>query len=172
MTNYGIKCTKNYNLPIHRPLRKDFQATEEAFSPVLQNMKFLNFFLLVMVIFALLDPDPDTDPLTWLNPDPKHCQNVNYLFVKKASDLIFFNLLQPSPSLPTVTLYVASFGLRLCLQGYQLGFQSWRRVSGWVSENLTLNSTNRKLIFPFSEWSFSRLDQWETFYPFSLLKTE
>jgi hypothetical protein len=22
------------------------------------------------VIFALLDPDPDMDPLTWLNPDP------------------------------------------------------------------------------------------------------
>jgi hypothetical protein len=30
--------------------------------PALQNMKFLNFFLLLRVIFALLDPDPD--PLT------------------------------------------------------------------------------------------------------------
>jgi hypothetical protein len=38
-------------------------------------MKFLDFFsLLLWVIFALLDPDPDIpnadpDPLTWLNPD-------------------------------------------------------------------------------------------------------
>ncbi len=32
-------------------------------------MKFLNFFLLLWD-FALLDPDPDTDPLTRLNPDP------------------------------------------------------------------------------------------------------
>ncbi len=31
-------------------------------------MKSLNFFLLLWIIFALLD----TDPLTWLNPDPKH----------------------------------------------------------------------------------------------------
>jgi hypothetical protein len=31
-------------------------------------MKFLNFFLLLWVTFALLDPDPD--PLTRLNPDP------------------------------------------------------------------------------------------------------
>ncbi len=31
-------------------------------------MNFLHFFLLLCVIFALLDPDPD--PLTPLNPDP------------------------------------------------------------------------------------------------------
>jgi hypothetical protein len=38
---------------------------------VLQNMKFLNFFLFLWVLFALLDsdPNPDLDPLTWLNPD-------------------------------------------------------------------------------------------------------
>ncbi len=29
--------------------------------PALQNMKFLNFFLLFWVIFALLDPDPDSE---------------------------------------------------------------------------------------------------------------
>jgi hypothetical protein len=34
--------------------------------PTLQNMNFLNFFLFLWVIFALLDPDP----LTRLNPDP------------------------------------------------------------------------------------------------------
>ncbi len=56
---------------------KDVQVTEEAFSsqrehPTLQNIKILNFFLILWAIFALLDPDPDTDPLTWLNPDPKH----------------------------------------------------------------------------------------------------
>jgi hypothetical protein len=37
-------------------------------------MKFLKKFLLLCVIFALMDPDPDSeydpDPLTWLNPDP------------------------------------------------------------------------------------------------------
>jgi hypothetical protein len=37
--------------------------------PALQNMIFLNFFLLLWVIFALLDPDADPDPLTRLNPD-------------------------------------------------------------------------------------------------------
>jgi hypothetical protein len=34
-------------------------------------MNFYNFFLLLWVIFALLDPDPD--PLTRLNPDPQPC---------------------------------------------------------------------------------------------------
>jgi hypothetical protein len=39
--------------------------------PALKNMKFLYFFLLLLwVIFALLDPDTDPDPLTRLNPDP------------------------------------------------------------------------------------------------------
>jgi hypothetical protein len=44
---------------------KDAQATGEAFSPqkrtsstVLKNMKILDFFLFLWVIFALLDPDP------------------------------------------------------------------------------------------------------------------
>ncbi len=31
-------------------------------------MKFLNFFLFTRVMFAL--PDPNPDPLTWLNTDP------------------------------------------------------------------------------------------------------
>ncbi len=34
----------------------------------LQNMKFLYFFLILCVIFALLDPDPD--PATIINADP------------------------------------------------------------------------------------------------------
>jgi hypothetical protein len=33
-----------------------------------EKMKFINFFLCLCVIFALLDPDPDADPGT-LNPD-------------------------------------------------------------------------------------------------------
>jgi hypothetical protein len=33
-------------------------------------MKFINFFLFLWVIFALLEPDSDTDPGTPLNPDP------------------------------------------------------------------------------------------------------
>ncbi len=36
-------------------------------------MKFLKFFLLLWVIFAFLDPDPD--PLTRLNPDPIGIRN-------------------------------------------------------------------------------------------------
>jgi hypothetical protein len=36
--------------------------------PPVQNMKFLKLFLLLWVIFALLDPDPD--PATQLYPDP------------------------------------------------------------------------------------------------------
>ncbi len=34
-------------------------------------MKFLNFFVLLWVIFALLDPYPDPVPPTQLNPDPQ-----------------------------------------------------------------------------------------------------
>ncbi len=43
-------------------------VTEEDFRehPAVQNLKFLNFFLLLRVIFALLDPDP----LTRFNLDP------------------------------------------------------------------------------------------------------
>ncbi len=36
--------------------------------PVLKNMKILDFFLFLWVIFALLDPDPD--PATHINADP------------------------------------------------------------------------------------------------------
>ncbi len=36
--------------------------------PALQKMKFINFFLCLWVIFALLDTDPD--PGTPLHPDP------------------------------------------------------------------------------------------------------
>jgi hypothetical protein len=32
--------------------------------PAPQKMKFINFILCLWVIFALLDPDPDTDPGT------------------------------------------------------------------------------------------------------------
>ncbi len=51
---------------------KKVQVTEEAFSSqkrehtALQNIKFLNFFLLLLVNFAFLDPYP----LIRLNPDP------------------------------------------------------------------------------------------------------
>jgi hypothetical protein len=53
---------KNYNLPIPRPpskLQKKPLALKRK-HPALQNMKFLKFFLLLWVIFALLDPDPDS----------------------------------------------------------------------------------------------------------------
>ncbi len=92
---------KNYNLPIPLGLHKEcssyrrsLQLSKEAI-PTLQNMNFSKFFLLLWLIFALLDPDPDaesgdtdpiesgacvrsrvadpdpdSDPLTRLNPDP------------------------------------------------------------------------------------------------------
>ncbi len=38
--------------------------------PALQKMKFVNLFLCLWVISALLDPDSDTDPGTPLHPNP------------------------------------------------------------------------------------------------------
>ncbi len=65
---------KNYNLLIPRPPERKSKPQKRLSAlkrehPALHNMKFLNFFLLLWVIFALLDPD--TDALTWLNPDPR-----------------------------------------------------------------------------------------------------
>jgi hypothetical protein len=58
---------KNYNLHIPRPpyrtskLQKKPSAFERE-HPALQNMKFLNiFFYFLLVIFALLHPDPDSE---------------------------------------------------------------------------------------------------------------
>jgi hypothetical protein len=48
---------------------KVVQATVQEKPSVRQNMKFLDFFLFLRVIFVLLDPVPY--PLT-LYPDPKH----------------------------------------------------------------------------------------------------
>jgi hypothetical protein len=55
---------KTYNLPIPRPLLRmsKLQKKPSALKrehPALQNMKFLHFFLLLWVIFALLDPDSE-----------------------------------------------------------------------------------------------------------------
>jgi hypothetical protein len=54
--------------------------------PTLQNMNFYKFFLLLWVIFALLDPDPDpesgsgsTGPIesgSNPDPDPKPCLRI------------------------------------------------------------------------------------------------
>jgi hypothetical protein len=76
--NYNIGTGTHSSAPI-----KDVQATEEAFSPQKRtsstsNMKFLNFFLFMWIIFALLDPNSDsgygsTDLIeSGSNPDPKH----------------------------------------------------------------------------------------------------
>ncbi len=57
---------KNCNLPIPRPpksmskLQKKPSALKRGHPP-LQNMNFYKFFLLLWVIFALLDPDPDSE---------------------------------------------------------------------------------------------------------------
>ncbi len=72
---------KNWNLPYLSLGLQDVKATEEALKRehlALQNMKFLNFFyfcrsfLPTWIRIRISNPDPDTDPLTWLNPDPKH----------------------------------------------------------------------------------------------------
>jgi hypothetical protein len=67
---------------------KYVQVTEEAFSsqdPTFQNMNLKKVFLLLWVIFALLDPDPadsesgsgSTDPIeSGSNPDPQPCLQV------------------------------------------------------------------------------------------------
>jgi hypothetical protein len=57
---------KNYNLPIPGPtlMTSKLQKKPSALKrehPALQNMKFLNFILLLRVIFSLLDPDPDSE---------------------------------------------------------------------------------------------------------------
>ncbi len=69
---FDIFWFKNCNCLIPRPPKRE--STPSALKTertALQNIKFLNFFLILWVIFALLDPDPD--PLSWLNLDPKHC---------------------------------------------------------------------------------------------------
>ncbi len=71
------------------PWASKFQKKPSALKrehPALQNMKFLQFFVLLWVIFALLDPDPDseygsgstdlTESGSNLDPDP----NAGYLY--------------------------------------------------------------------------------------------
>jgi hypothetical protein len=41
-------------------------------TPKLQEMKYMNFFPILWAIFALLDPDTDTDPDLHTNPDRIH----------------------------------------------------------------------------------------------------
>jgi hypothetical protein len=55
--------TKNYYLPTLSLRTSRLQKKPSALKkehPALQSMKFLNFFLLLLAIFALLDPDPDS----------------------------------------------------------------------------------------------------------------
>jgi hypothetical protein len=66
---YCLKSAlKNYNFPFSRPLRtskiQKKHSAQRTSTVGLQNMKFLDFLLLLWVIFALLDPDP------------KHCFDV------------------------------------------------------------------------------------------------
>ncbi len=83
---YKIYSWKKWNffrsrttVQITYPSLKDVQVTEEAFSfqkrtSSTSKHEISKFFSTLWVIFALLDPDsetdPDPDPLTWLNPDP------------------------------------------------------------------------------------------------------
>ncbi len=71
--NFFLYCfwSKNCNLLSPRPpertskMQKKPSALKRTSSP--SKLEISKFFLLLWVIFALLDPD--TDPLTWLNPD-------------------------------------------------------------------------------------------------------
>ncbi len=64
---------KNCNLLIPWPLQRASKLQEKPSAPkhpVLQKTKSIYFFLFLLVTFALLDPDPDTEPVTPLNPSP------------------------------------------------------------------------------------------------------
>ena len=69
---------KNCNLLIPRPPKRTPKLQEKPSAlkrehPVLKNRKILDFFLILWVIFALLDPDPDPEAQinADLDPDPK-----------------------------------------------------------------------------------------------------
>ncbi len=88
---FGIK---NYNLPIPRQASiEDVQVPRKPSALkrehlALQNMQFLNFFLLLWLTFALLDPDPgfwkvsgSTDLIEYgSSPDTKPCFLVTVIF--------------------------------------------------------------------------------------------
>jgi hypothetical protein len=80
---------KNCNLPIPKPPLKTSRLQKMPLAlkrehPALQNMKFLNFFKLLWVIFALLDPAYESgygsnDLIeSGSNSDPKLCKRVRY----------------------------------------------------------------------------------------------
>jgi hypothetical protein len=62
-------------------------------------VKFLNFFyfcrsfLPAWIRIWIPNPDPDTDPLTWLNPDPKHWVVVGTDTVHDDKNFTFFEFL-------------------------------------------------------------------------------
>ncbi len=68
-----IYCTYSYASKIHKK-----PSALKRKHPALQNIKFLNFFnfcrsfLPSWIRIRIRIRNPDTDPLTWLNPDPKH----------------------------------------------------------------------------------------------------
>ncbi len=81
-----------------------FQVTEEAFSLNTSKHEIFYFFLLLWVIFALLDPDPDsgsTDLIesgsNW-DPDPQPCfSHSKYVLVSNCNCNCPLNLLLRTP---------------------------------------------------------------------------
>jgi hypothetical protein len=61
---FGSKTTIYLSSGLHKGCQRYRRSLQPFQSEhlALQNMKFLNFFLLLWVIFALLDPDPDSEP--------------------------------------------------------------------------------------------------------------
>ncbi len=80
--NYKNSKTTIYlflGLQKERPSYRQSLQPSKREHPALQNRKFLNFFYKfcgsflpswVQIRIRLPNPDQDTDPLTWLNPDP------------------------------------------------------------------------------------------------------
>jgi hypothetical protein len=65
---------KNCNLLISRTSKlQEKPSALKREHPILQKIKFINFFLFLWVIFALLDPDPVLWTSLSLDPDLQPC---------------------------------------------------------------------------------------------------
>jgi hypothetical protein len=73
---YLFFLIKNCNLLMSKLQEKSSALKREH--GAFQKIKFINFFLCLWIIFALLDPDTDTDPGTPMNPDPVRIRIHNF----------------------------------------------------------------------------------------------
>jgi hypothetical protein len=80
--------------------------------PAIQNIKFLNFFLLLWVIFALLDLDPD--PATQINADP--CGSGSATLQKYTDSTLAVNVFSETKSFLTRIQNKAFCSARIWIQ--------------------------------------------------------